>query len=168
MRSLRLFPLVMSFMFLLPRAGLCEGKDAGNLNGMRQPKPDMVSGTCRTIAAILSVYPALEVRKSEGPVRVVSGIAERPGCRVVSFGPVSGIAGETDPAEAVKGWLQGGGWVEDIRYAADGPGTTSFTFRKNGISCGVTGGAHSWIEDGKNLTSERYELEAGCVPDAAP
>jgi hypothetical protein len=31
--------------------------------------------------------------------------------------------------------------------------------------CRVSGGAHSWIEDGKTFTSERYELEAGCVSD---
>lgn len=168
MRSLRLFSLVMSFMFLLPRAGLCEGKDAGHTNGARRPIPGKVSGTCRTIAAILVVYPTLEVRKSEETIRNVPGIPERPGCRVVASGPVSGIAGETDPAEAVKGQFQGDGWVEDIRYAADGPGTTSFAFRKNGILCRVTGGAHSWIEGGKHFTSDRYDLEAGCVPDAAP
>ena len=163
MRLLRLLLLVIPFMLFLPGEGLCGGKDAGNPNGMRQPEPAKVSGTCRTIAAILSVYPTLELRKPEGSDRIVSGIAERPGCRILASGPASGIAGEIDPAEAVKGWLQGGGWMEDIRYSADGPGTTSFVFRNDGIMCGVNGGAHSWIEDGKILTSERYDLEAWCA-----
>jgi hypothetical protein len=152
-------------MFILPGAGLCGGRDAGNPTGMSQPIPDKVSGTCRTIAAILAVYPALEVRKSEEPVRDVQGIPERHGCRIIAFGPTSGIAGETDPAEAVKRLLQGTGWTEEIRYAADGPGTTSFAFRKCGMLCWVSGGAHSWIEDGKPFSSDKYELEAGCGPE---
>ena len=53
--------------------------------------------------------------------------------------------------------------MEDIRYSADGPETKSFVFRNDGIMCGVNGGAHSWIEDGKILTSERYDLEAWCA-----
>ncbi|MFZ2224917.1 MAG: hypothetical protein WAV26_09570 [Candidatus Deferrimicrobium sp.] len=53
--------------------------------------------------------------------------------------------------------------MEEIRYAADGPGTTSFAFRKDGMLRRVSGGAHSWIEGGKHFTSERYELEADCV-----
>jgi hypothetical protein len=165
MRLQRLVLVVIPFMLFLPGAGLCEGKDAGHPNGMHQPNPDKVMGTCKTIAAILAIYPTLEVRKSEGPVRDLQGITERPGCRITAFGPASGIAGEIDPAEAVRGQFQGDGWMEDIRYAADGPGTTSFAFRKNRILCRVSGGAHSWIEDGKTFTSERYELEAGCVSD---
>jgi hypothetical protein len=132
---------------------------------MNQPIPDEVMGTCRTIAAVLSVYPPLEVRKSEEPVRDVQRISERPGCRVLASGPTSGMFGEIDPAEAVRGRFQGDGWMEDIRYAADGPGTTSFAFRKNRILCTVSGGAHSWIEDGKTFTSERYGIEAACVSE---
>jgi hypothetical protein len=171
MRLQRLLLLVIPFMFFLPGAGLCEGKDAVHPNGKNQPIPNKVMGTCKTIAAILVVYPALEVRKSEGQGWDLPGISERPGCRIMAFGPTSGIAGEIDPAEALRGQFQGDGWREDIRYAADGPGTTSFAFRKNGILCMVSGGAHSWIEDGKAFTSERYELESGCVSDpdgAAP
>jgi hypothetical protein len=162
MRLQRLPLLLIPFMFFLPGAGLGEGKDAGHPNGMKQPIPNLARGTCEKIAAILAKYPTLEVRKSEGPVRDLQGIAERPGCRILAFGPTSGIAGEIDPAEAVRGRFQGDGWMEDIRYSADGPGTTSFVFRQDGISCGASGGAHSWIEDGKFFTSERYQLEAWC------
>ena len=163
MRLPRLLLLVIALMFFLPGAGLCGEKDAGNPNGRGRPIPDKVLGTCRTIAAILSVYPTFEVGKSEETIRDLQGIPERPGCRIIAFGPTWGIAGEIDPAEAVKGHFQGTGWMEEILYAADGPGTTSFAFRKDGMLCRVSGGAHSWIEGGKHFTSERYELEAGCV-----
>lgn len=160
------FPLLaITFMVFLPGTGMCGGKDAGHPNGMDRSIPEKVKGTCATIAAILSVYPTLEVGKSEGPDRDYQGIPERRGCRMIAFGPASGLAGEIDPAEAVRGWLRGDGWTEDMRYAADGPGTTSFAFRKYGILCRVSGGVHSWIEGGKTFTSERYNLEAGCVPD---
>lgn len=65
MRLLRLLLLVIPSMFFLPSAGICGRTDAGNPNGMTRPVPDKVLGTCQTIAAILSVYPTLEVRKSE-------------------------------------------------------------------------------------------------------
>jgi hypothetical protein len=159
----RLLLLLIPFMFFLHGTGLCEGMDTGHPSGMNQPIPDKVLGTCQTIAAILSVYPTLEVRKSEEPIRDLQGITERPGCRIIAFGPTWGIAGEIDPAEALRGHFQGTGWMEEIRYAADGPGTTSFAFLKNRMLCRVSGGAHSWIEDGKPFTSERYELEAWCA-----
>lgn len=165
MKLRRLLLPVISLMFFLPGAGICGRNDAGNPNGMSQTIPDKVLGTCQTIAAILSVYPTLEVRKSEEPIRDLQANPERPGCRIIAFGPTWGIAGEIDPAEAVRGHLEGTGWMEEIRYAADGPGTTSFAFRKNRMLCRVSGGAHTWIEDGKPFTSERYELEAGCVSD---
>ncbi len=165
MKLLRLLLLIIPFMFFLPSAGICGSMDAGNPNGMGQPIPDNVLGTCRTIAAILSVYPTLEVRKSEEPIRDLPANPERPGCRIIAFGPAWGIAGEIDPAEALRSHLQGTGWMEDIRYAADGPGTTSFAFRKDRMLCRVSGGAHSWIEDGKPFTSDRYQLEAACVSD---
>ena len=155
--------LVIAFIFFLPGAGLCGGKDVGNPNGMSQPISDKVSGACQKIAAIFAEYPALEVRESEGPVRGPQDISELSGCRIIAFGPASGVAGEIDPAEAVRGRFQGDGWTEDPRYSADGPGTTSFVFRKGRIMCGVSGGAHSWIEDGKTIISERYELEAWCA-----
>jgi len=99
MRLPRLLLLVIPLMFCLPGAGLCGKEDAGNPTGRGRPIPEMVLGTCRTIAAILSVYPALEVRKSEETIRDLQGIPERPGCRVIASGPTSGIAGEIDPAE---------------------------------------------------------------------
>jgi hypothetical protein len=165
MRLPRLLLLVMPFMLFLSGTGLGEGKDAGRPKGMSQTVTDKVSGTCRTIAAILAVYPALEVRKSKEPVRELQGIPERPGCRIIASGPASGIVGEIDPAESVRGHFRGKGWKEEISYSADGPGTTSFAFRNDGILCRVSGGAHSWIEDGKPFTAERYELEAECVSE---
>lgn len=165
MRLLRLLLPVIPLLFFLPGTGLCEGKDAVRPEGKSRPIPDKVSGTCRTIAAILAVYPSLEVRKSEGPVLDLQGGTVRPGCRILASGPASGISGETDPAEAVRDMFQGSGWKEETRDSADGPGTTSFAFRNYGMSCRVKGGAHSWMEDGKLFSSEKYELEAGCVPD---
>jgi hypothetical protein len=159
----RLLSLTATFLLSLPGVGLCEGNDPGHRDGANQPVPVTATGTCATIAAILSVYPPLVVRRSEGPVRDILTGAESPGCSVLVSGPSALIAGEVDPAYALRIHFHGTGWEEDNRYAADAPGTTSFAFRKNGISCQAHGGAHSWIEDGVTHTSEKYELEAGCV-----
>lgn len=164
--SLRtLLLLVVSLTLLLPDAWGGEGKGSPHPNGMNPPVPDEVMGRCNTIAAIVAVYPAFEVQTKKGRIRDLQGIRELSGCRVTATGPASGIAGEIDPAEAIRIQFQGDRWVEDIRYAADGPGTTSFVFRRNGVWCRTNGGAHSWIEDGKIFASERYELEMECVSD---
>ena len=50
-------------------------------------------GACRTIAAILCVYPALEVRKAAVPVLdVPNGSGSPAGCGVLASGPASAVA----------------------------------------------------------------------------
>ena len=148
MRKRPILPMAVAFLLFIPGSGLCEG-----------------NGSCRTIAAILSVYPALEVRKSEGPVRSLRDATERPGCRVHASGPTALILGEVDPAQALMRYFFDSGWEEDLRLTADAPGTTSFVFRKEGVFCRTSGGAHSWIEGGETFTSERYELTVECAPE---
>jgi len=125
--------------------------------------PDLAKGSCRTIAAILVVYPALQVRLSEGAVPDPRAGIERYGCRVHAAGPVAGMAGEVPPGEPIRFLLGESGWEEDPDYTADGPGTASFALRKDGVLCLFSGGIPSWIEDGKNRTSGTFEFEAGCT-----
>ena len=153
-------------LIILSGTGLGREEGTGRSDRENPPIPDTARGACRTIAAILSVYPVLDVNTSEGPVRDPRDGPDRPGCRVFVSGPASGLAGEVRTDEAVRFLLGESGWEEDIHYSADGPGTTAFALRKNGVLCLFGGGAHSWIEDGKILTAERFEFEAGCV--AAP
>ena len=160
----RLLSLAVAFPLCLPYAGLCGGIESGRRNGDHRPVPVSARGTCATVASILAVYPPLAVRRSEGPVRDERTGADSPGCRVRVSGTAALIAGEVDPGEALRLFFAGTGWEEDIREAADGPGTTSFAFRKDGVYCRLRGGAHSWVEDGKTFTSETYEFEAACVP----
>lgn len=146
MRKTCLQPLSVLLLLLLPATGLCEG----------------IAG-CATIAGILSVYPPMTVRKSEGPVGSFRNGGELPGCRVQASCPTALISGEVDPADALRIYFAGTGWSEDDRLAADGPGVTAFVFRKGGISCRVEGGAHSWIEGGKTWTAERYDISVECA-----
>lgn len=159
-------PVALSVLIFLPGAGPCSEEGTGRADRVDPPIPDAARGACRTIAAILSVYPVLEVNTSEGAVRDLRDAPDRPGCRVLASGPASGLSGEVPPAESIRFLLGESGWEEDIHCSADGPGTTAFALRKNGVLCLFGGGAHSWIEDGKILTAERFEFEAGCV--AAP
>jgi hypothetical protein len=143
-------------------AGLCQEKAGGDSSGKKRSVPEKVRASCGAIADFLVVYPALEVRKSEGEIRDLRDGTERPGCRVEAFGPTSGIPGEVRPDEAIRWILSQDGWEEDLRYVADGPGITSFAFRKKGILCLFHGGAHSGVEDGRIVSAERYGFEAGC------
>lgn len=161
-------PVMVLTILLLNRvsvAGLCEKKPSGHRNGGKEPVPELARGSCRTIAGILSIYPVLEVRTSEGPVRGLLDGKKRYGCRVHASGPTSGLTGEVPPDQPIRFLLGEDGWEEDPLYAADGPGTTSFALRRNGILCLFSGGAHSWIENGKIETSESFAFEAGCVAE---
>jgi hypothetical protein len=165
MRNRRPMVLAVPFLLFLSGAGFSQERAPGHPCGERFAAPEMTAGPCRTIAAILSVYPALDVKMPPGAVRDLKDGTERPGCRVHASGPTSGIAGEVRPDQAVRDLLGQSGWEEDPLYGADGPGTTSFAFRKDDVLCMAGGGAHSWIEDGKILTADRYEIEAGCVAE---
>jgi len=123
---------------------------------------EKVRASCDAVAAILVVYPALEVRTSTGKIRDLRDGSDRPGCRVQAFGPTLGFPGEVRPDASIRRIMSQDGWEEDLCYAADGPGTTSFALRKRGILCLFHGGAPSGVEDGKIVSAERYQFEAGC------
>lgn len=164
-------PVMVLSIVLLTRVsggGLCQENASGPSYGAPEPVPEMAKGSCRTIAGILSIYPVLEVRASEEPIRGGLDGKVRYGCRVHASGPARGLAGEVPPDQPIRFLLGEDGWEEDLRHAADGPGTTSFALRKEGILCLFSGGAHSWIEDGKVESSETFEFEAGCAAEAEP
>ena len=165
MKRLSVLAPAILLLIQVSGTGLCQEKDGGDLNVKKHPIPEKVRASCDAVAAILVVYPALEVRTSEGEVRDLQDGSERPGCRVLAVGPTSEIAGEVNPSEALRSLLPQAGWEEDLRYAADGPGTTSFALRKNGILCLFSGGAHSWVEDGTILSAKTYEFQAGCASE---
>jgi hypothetical protein len=158
------FILALAVLLLVgvPWAVLCGEKTSAHSGGEDPAVSDKTGKPCRTLAAILRVYPALEVRTSEGSVRDTGNEFESPGCRVHASGPTTLIAGEVPPEVAVRQLLEQGGWKEDANYSADGAGTTSFALRKGGILCLVSAGAPSGFEDGKFFTDDIYELDARC------
>jgi len=105
---------------------------------------------------------------SEGPVQGVRGGLERVGCRVRAAGPAWGLVGEVPPDRALRDLMGQLGWKEDLRYAADGKGTTSFALRKERVLCLVGGGAPSGIDDGKAVRAGIYELDAVCAAGPDP
>jgi hypothetical protein len=157
--------LVVTFLFGLPWEGLCGEKSSGPLSAEAPALSDKAGGPCRTLAAILRVYPAMDVRTSGGSVLDAGNETESPGCRVHASGSTSAITGEVAPGVAVRQLLEQGGWEEDASYSADGPGTTSFALRKGAILCLVSAGAPSGFEDGEFFTDEIYELDARCAAD---
>lgn len=159
----------LAVLLIVGAAGAGVGGETGAGPSGRKGRPSTqeARAACTTIAAILSIYPTLEVRTSEGSAPGRQDDSERPGCRVLAAGPASGLAGEVRPDEALRGLMRQAGWEEDLRHSADSPGATSFALRKEGIVCSVRGGAHSWIEDGKTVTAATYELEARCAVDPA-
>jgi len=165
MKKRRPMVLAAPFLLVLSGAGFSQERAAGHPGGERASASETAAGSCRTIAAILSVYPTLEVRTSEGAIRDGRDGSERPGCRVHASGPASGVAGEVPPEESIRFLLGEFGWKEDFRHAADGPGTSSLALRRNGLFCTFRGGARSPVENGKILAADRYEGMAVCFSE---
>lgn len=161
-----LLGLAIPFLIAFPPAGLCGEKIPGSSSGEIPEVSGKAEGPCRTLAAIVVVYPALEVTKSEGPIRdAPTGSGFSAGCQVHASGSVSAVEGEVAPEDAVQQLFEQDGWTEDPSYSADGPGTTSFALRKEGILCRISAGAPAGIEDGKFFTDEIYELDAVCTAE---
>jgi len=82
-----LLSLAVTFLFCFPGFGLCGGADADRRTEQIHRLGSTQGEPAATIAAILTVYPPLEVRRSDGPVRDSRTFAEHPGCRVLVSGP---------------------------------------------------------------------------------
>lgn len=165
--SRRIVPAVALLLIVgVPGAALGGETAAGPSSGTDRPAPEAARAACRTIAAILAVYPTMEVGTAEGPVRGMPAGAERPGCRVFATSPAWGLVGEVPPDQALRDLMGQLGWEEDPRHTADGPGTASFALRKKGALCLVSGGAPSAIEEGGIFLAATYELLAECAADA--
>ncbi len=156
---------VVPVLILFSGTGLGQEKGSRRADRENPPIPEAARSVCRTIAGILSVYPALEVETSVGAVPGKGTV--RHGCRILASGPASGLAGEVPPDEPIRFLLGESGWEEDFRYSAGSPGTTSFALRMSGMLCLFHGGARPGIEDGKTRAAERYEFEAGCAEEPA-
>lgn len=168
MKKIRGMVLAGAFLLVLSGSGFSQNRAAGHAGG--DTAPDTAAGSCRTIAAILSVYPSLEVRTSEGSIRDDRDGTERPGCRIHASGPASGVDGEVPPEESIRFLLGESGWEEEFRHAADGPGTAFLALRRNGLFCTFRGGERASGETGKIVAAGRYESTAACfaVPKGEP
>ncbi|HLO26944.1 MAG TPA: hypothetical protein VK187_12600 [Geobacteraceae bacterium] len=161
---------VLAVLLWIGASGAARGAEtiADPSAGKDALPPKEVRASCNTIAAILTVYPTFVVETSEGLVQGVRDGPERVGCRVRAAGPAWGLVGEVPPDLALRDLMGQLGWKEDLRHAADGPGTTSFALRKERVLCIVGGGAPSGIDDGKVVRAETYELDAGCAANPDP
>ena len=150
MTSHRVLGFVMILLIGIPAAGDCR---------------EFLEESCSTLAAIVRVYPALDVTKSAPVSGAQSGSESPAGCLIHASGPVSAVAGEVAPEDAVRELFGQNGWMEDPDYSADGPGTTMFALRKGEVLCIVAAGAPAAIEEGEIVTDEVYQFDAGCAAE---
>lgn len=129
------------------------------------PVPPDLRKACERIAtAVREIGLVPEV--TEGRVGHASSEREQVGCRVLAVAPTATVVGRVEPDTTIRDRQSRDGWKEDLGYAADGPGTTAFAFRRGGTLCVFSLGAPSYLEDGEIVTAERYEFDARCVVDS--
>ncbi len=71
------------------------------------------------------------------------------------------------PMEQLRNRLGETGFDELRQYAADGPGTSSFGFERDGVTCVISGGVPAWLEDGEILSDTVFSINAVCTPQAS-
>ena len=86
-------------------------------------------------------------------------------CRVHASAPTTTVAEGAAPSEVIRTHLKRNGWREDLRSAADGPGTSGFTFRRGDIACRFNLGAPAYLEEGRIISAELYDIDAVCPPE---
>lgn len=70
---------------------------------------------------------------------------------------------DIDPLQNLRESMAASGWVEDIEWAADGPGTSSFRLESSVQFCQFSGGAPAWIDDDDGIRqSDEYFVEVAC------
>lgn len=120
---------------------------------------------CDSVAAWLRNVPMAEVERIE-PEALYDRTADRtrPGCALVVSGDWREVPNAPDPLELVEradGWFGARGWREDPTFIADGAGSGSRGFVRDGLLCvrsAVWGG--DW-EDEDLL--DHYDIRIGCV-----
>ncbi len=128
-----------------------------------------VKAACAAIDTIVRGVTGWAVDRFDGRVFDDPARSWRRGCRVVTSGPTASLNEASDPAEQLRTRLAALGWTDDLRYSADGPGTTAFAFRTGQVLCVVRAGAPSYLaDDGQIVVAERYEANAGCFIDPTP
>ncbi len=132
---------------------------------VKVPSPRAAPGVraaCGRIAMVIGEC-GLKPDVIHGRVGHTLGGRNQVGCRVLAVAPTSTIVGRFEPRNCLEKHFLVRGWTEDLRYAADGPGTSAFAYRKDGILCVFSLGAHSAIEDDRIVTSEDFEFDARCT-----
>lgn len=147
----------------------CQAATGDPPGPSRTPARSVAPGlrsACERIAATVREI-GLQADLTEGQVGHALSERAQVGCRVVADAPTSTIVGHVEPDTTIRSRLSQDGWKEDLAYAADGPGTAAFAFRKEGTLCVFSLGAPSYLEDGEFITSDRYELDARCVVETS-
>ncbi|NNG15560.1 MAG: hypothetical protein HKM89_03690 [Gemmatimonadales bacterium] len=122
-----------------------------------------VRAACETIGALVGEVTGWDTERFDGTVLDEPSRRWRPACRVVASGPTASIDEARNPGDRIRSRLAASGWLEDFRYAADGPGTSAYAFRSSGSLCVFRVSAPSYLsEDGEIVVAERYDVKAGC------
>jgi hypothetical protein len=131
---------------------------------IREVSPE-VRVVCDAIGATVREVTGWDAELFDGTVFDEPSRRWRPACRVVASGPTASVDEARDPGNYIRNRLAASGWEEDLRYAADGPGTSAYAFRSGRSVCVFSVGAPSYLsDDGKIVVAERYEVSAGCFP----
>jgi hypothetical protein len=125
-----------------------------------------VRTACDAIGTLVSEVTGWDPERFDGAVFDEPSRRWRPACKVTAYGPTAAIDAARDPGDQIRSRLAASGWEEDLRYAADGPGTSAYAFRRGAGLCVFHVGAPSYLSDKEDIVvAERYEVKAGCLAD---
>lgn len=84
----------------------------------------------------------------------------------VLAGQAPAVERADNPMEQLRNRLGETGFDELRQYAADGPGTSSFGFERDGVTCVLSGGVPASLEDGEIVSDTVFSINAVCTPQA--
>ena len=155
---------------LLQLTLLCGCRGMGSHPAKSEPLAGNETATvlpaCESVAGLIRQVPGLKPQVTDG---IVGDVQQRckhdTGCTVRLATPFTSVEKSAMQDLKIRVRLAADGWKEDISYAADGPNTTAFAFRKGGILCCFSGGSLIWQEDGNVDWPTDYILTGHCFSE---
>jgi len=120
---------------------------------------------CDNVTRLVAEAPSLVISGTDTLVHDDRFGRTAPGCLVRMAGQVPAFRGTTRPDEFLRQKLTSQGWLEDLRYGADGPDGTAFAYVRGDVLCMVRAAWDGGDDtDPSYVPEDRYELVIGCIP----
>jgi hypothetical protein len=163
--------ILLSVLIILPNIGcdtlLCQDLYAISTHSeltLNRQSSSKACAICDSVYDTILTIPQIIVSRIEGTFKDDVIQRELTGCIIVISGSWKELSGKASPGDLIFKFLSEKGWMEEVKYSADGPDGTSFALSKDEILCSVRGQWDSGDDaDSTYVASDIYQFIVKCA-----